>query len=201
MHGSVNGKASATKPLNLGNRSDFFGSCGFAIATGGPRPRHFAGQRISRPNQPTEAPAEEGGAGRGLKFGNWLGLAARIAAIALLLEACAMWWSRCSRLILAMASAPLGGFVGPAVALAAPDRPAAQPEWPAGAFCWCWLVTVLIPLRRPVRLSDHQKKVPGSGGAVLEMGRGALSMAPDALRQFSAPPWIWLACSKLCGQQ
>jgi len=60
-----------------------------ATASGYRRPRGISGESA------TEA-ARRGGGARGAEISrNWLGLAGTIAAIALLLGACAMWWSRC----------------------------------------------------------------------------------------------------------
>jgi len=134
----VNGKASRHRShLSLVNRNDFpLGSCVRPIAyAAGQRPR--CGQEISRESA-TERPAEERSK-KGLKFGNWLGLAARLPHRLLWsLRACG--GPRClfrRRSILRWRSAP-GGLRGQQLRCNPPDRPAAQPEWPA------WLLLVLL---------------------------------------------------------
>jgi len=146
---------------------------------GRPRPLASAGQEESVRESATEASAEGGGARKGLKFGNWLGdWAGTIAAIALLwslrdvvvpgVRRHASWRWR---------SAPWC-FVGQQLRCSRQNRPAAQPEWPAGA-AGGWLSPVIDPPLRRHPVVDHQ----GAGHArcCLEMGpRGASGMAPSA---------------------
>jgi len=99
------------------------------------RPRH-ASLPPGKRNQPRISTRRRRGgeAKKGVKFGNLVGTARTDCRHRLALEAAAMWWSRCSPpSSLGEANLHPGWLRGPAVALQPPDRPASQPEWPAGA--------------------------------------------------------------------
>jgi len=123
MRRFVNGKAKrqSSHPFNLGKREDDFAQVhGFRRSATRPATASgFAGQEESAgESSHTEAP-QRGGSKKGLeKFGNWLGLAGTIAAIALLWRPARMWLVQVVRRHHpAMAICTLVGFRGPAVAL------------------------------------------------------------------------------------
>jgi len=181
MHGRERQSQAPSKPLPGKRRRFRFVHGRFAIASArhGLRLRRARGITAGRISH-RRAPAEEAEARRGLKNSQLVWeLAARLPAIALLLEVCAMWWSRCSPpSILADGDLTWWVFVGQPVGFAAAIALLLQPEWPAGAAgAGCHRID---PLRRPVSVSLITKVGRAARRLLLEMGPGALRHgAPD----------------------
>jgi len=115
----------------------------------------FAGQEESACESATEAPAEEGEQGKGLENSatGW-GLAGHDCR-----HAPAWSLAQCGpgvpAIILAMGDLHPGGLPWASSCAAAADRPAAQPEWPAGC-CWCVGCHRIDPPLAPSSVVDHQ---------------------------------------------
>ncbi|NQV10216.1 MAG: AI-2E family transporter [Cyanobacteria bacterium] len=126
-----------------------------------------------------------------MKFGNWLGLAGTIAAIALLWSLRDVVVQVFAAIILAMAICTLVGFVRRQLGC---SRPIALLLSLSGLVLLLGLgVTVLIP-PFAAQFAELITKVPTAAALLLQMGRGALTQATQMLygRQDAAQDLGWL---------